>query len=71
MLNEPRFDFSKETNIKIPLWEKMNAAVKTPMRKSIAFDELDPRVINQPKIKTASIQGNGKTAPVKRGKPNL
>jgi hypothetical protein len=71
MLNEPRFDFSRETNIKIPLWEKMSAAAKTPMRKNISFEDLDPGAKNPLKIKTTSIQGNGKAASAKRGKPNL
>ncbi|MCL2603774.1 MAG: hypothetical protein FWD90_04785 [Defluviitaleaceae bacterium] len=71
MLNEPRFDFSRETNIKIPLWEKMAAAVKAPARKTITFDELDPRIKNPQKIKTANIHNNGKAAPVKNGRPKL
>jgi hypothetical protein len=71
MLNEPRFDFSKETHIKIPLWEKMNTAVKTNMRKAVTFDDLEPKVVNTPKIKNPGFQNNGKTAPVKRGGKNI
>jgi hypothetical protein len=71
MLNEPRFDFSTETNIKLPLWEKMNAAAKTPLRKNVCFDELDPKAKNPVKIKAPTMQNNGKTAPAKRGGPIL
>ena len=71
MLNEPRFDFSTETNIKIPLWEKMNAAVKTPLRKNVNLEDLDPKTKNPVKIKAPHMQNNGKTAPAKRGGPIL
>ncbi|MDR2557980.1 MAG: hypothetical protein LBC86_00315 [Oscillospiraceae bacterium] len=43
MLDTARFDFSKETDIKAKLWEKMTqiALAKSPARKEVTFDDLD------------------------------
>jgi len=58
MLNEARFDFSKETNIKESLWEKMAeiAAKKTISREEISFEGLDSDVGKDGRAKIA--EGN-------------
>jgi len=62
MLDAARFDFSKETDIKSLLWEKMSAVVtkqKTAAREEVSFDSLN----DSKKPKTAAKKNDGITPP--------
>jgi len=49
VLDEERFDFSKESNIKEQLWGKMeNAMASAPSREPVSLDSL----LSQPKTHT-------------------
>ncbi|MCL2217167.1 MAG: hypothetical protein FWB91_09140 [Defluviitaleaceae bacterium] len=71
MLDDPRFDFSKETNIKSLLWEKMaQIAANNLSREKISFESLDNSVNNtaQQKAPAKSPLGNNTLSSIDRGK---